>query len=196
MEITFWEWLLLPTPELVLRGVPLARVTPSRLEQTGHRRPMDLSWAPTFGSWGRVSDAEALAAQAGKSVERVKQYAKERGLRFANRNMRRTHAELAIALWCDRGSLPRDSCRRFGVLPGERRILCSAAQLLADATEGGITAVLKWPMLKLKAQFSVLKLEMQPPAALLANARTARSERTIARALRPETASPAAKETL
>ena len=171
MEITFWEWLLLPTAELVLRGVPLAHVTALRFEHTSHRRPLDPSWAPSFGSWGRVADAESLARQVGKSVERVKQYAKDTGLRIANRNGTRTHAELAIALWCDRPSSPQESCRKFGVLLGERRILCSAAQLLVDATEGGIENVLKWPTSKLEAQFAVLKLEMRPPMDVLRRAR-------------------------
>ena len=170
-DVTFFEWLILPSSCLVERGIPAARVTTSRFEETGHRRPLDPSWAATFGAWGGVATPDELAERAGKSVERVRQYAKETRLRFANKNLRRTHAELAVALWCDRGSPPQESCRRHGVWPAERRILCAAAQILVDRTDGGIASILRWDLRKLEARFAQLNLEMRPPQELLRRAR-------------------------
>lgn len=170
-DVTFFEWLILPSSCLVERGIPAARVATSRFEETGHRRPLDPSWAATFGAWGGVTTPDELADLAGKPVERVRQYAKESGLRFANRNLRRTHAELAIGLWCGRSGPARESCRRFGVWPAERRILCAAAQILVDLTEGGIAPILRWDPRKLEVRFAQLNLAMRPPQEVLRRAR-------------------------
>ena len=169
--VGFYELLCWPTRRLVEHGIAAGAVTKLRFQETGHTRPLDPSWAPTFGSWGGVVGVETLAQLAGKPVERVRAYAKETGLRFANRGLHRTHGELAIALWCARGSSPQESCRKFGVWPGERRILCSAAQLLVDSTADGFASISKLPMHELETRFAALKLELKPPAAVLRAAR-------------------------
>ena len=173
--VGFYELLCWPTRRLVEHGIAAGAVTKLRFQETGHTRPLDPSWAPTFGSWGGVGDVETLAQLAGKPVERVRAYAKETGLRFAHRNLRRTRAELAVALWCDRTS-PQEACRKFGVWPGERRILCSAAQLLVDASSDRFTSISKLPMHELERRFAALKLELKPPAAVLRAARWNRDD--------------------
>jgi hypothetical protein len=166
-SVGFFELLLWPTTRLVEHGVAASAVARLRFEETGHVRPLDPAWAPTFGWWGGVADVDELAALSGKSADRVRAYAKERGLRFAHKKLRRTHAELAMGLWCDRTSPAVESCRRFGVLPGERRVLCAAAQILVDVTPGGIRAVSAWPLCHLEARFAKLELRMQPPPEVL-----------------------------
>jgi hypothetical protein len=166
-QVGFFELLCWPNHRVVEHGVAASAVTKIRFEETGHRRPLDPTWAPTFGRWGGVANVDELADLSGRTAERVRGYAKESGLRFAHKNLRRTHAELAIALWCDRSAPARDSCRRFGVWPGERRVLCAAAQILVDVTPGGIASVLKWPLVQLEARFAKLELRMQPPAEVL-----------------------------
>ncbi len=170
MTVGFYELLCWPTARLVEHGIAAGAVTKLRFQETGHLRPLDPHWAHTFGSWGGVVGVETLAQLAGKPVERVRAYARERGLRFAHRALQRTHAQLAVGLWCDRRT-PEEACRTFGVWPGERRILCAAAQLLVDATSGGIAAVLKWPTPQLEKRFAVLDLRMSPPAAVLHGSR-------------------------
>lgn len=170
-QVGFFELLCWPTSRLVEHGVAASAASRLRFEETGHAHPLDPSWAPTFGSWGGVAEVEELAKLSGRTVERVRAYAKERGLRYAHKKLRRTHAELAIALWCDRASPAAESCRRFGVWPAERRVLCAAAQIIVDVTPGGIAAVLKWPLHQLEARFVKLELRMQPPAEVLRLAR-------------------------
>jgi hypothetical protein len=166
-SVGFFQLLCWPTSRLVELGVAASAVTQLRFEETGHSRPLDPAWAPTFGWWGGVVGVDELAELSGKSAGRVRAYAKERGLRFAHKKLRRTHAELAMGLWSDRISPAAESCRRFGVLPGERRALCAAAQIIVDVTPGGITSVLKWPLHQLEARFAKLELRMQPPAEVL-----------------------------
>ena len=164
---TFWEFLTLSTDELVARGIPPRDVVDRRFAATGHVRPIGPRWLPTFGGWGSVLSADELADRVGTERQVVIDYAKAKGLRVATRERRWTHAELAIRLWCDRGNSPEASCLRFGVYPGERRILCAAAQVLVDATDGGFARMLGWSQGHLDARFAELGVSIQPPASIL-----------------------------
>jgi hypothetical protein len=46
-------------------------------------------------------------------------------------------------------------------------VLCAAAQILVDVTQGGIVSVLSWNLGHLEARFAKLELRMQPPAEVL-----------------------------
>lgn len=143
---TFWEFLMLSTDDLVSLGVPRDRVVARRFEATGHVRPISAQWIKSFGCWGGVLSVDELADKVGVERQVAIDYAKAKGLRFATRHRRVTHAQLAIELWCDRGREPSESCRRFGVFPAERRLLCSVAQVMVDAEEDGFEAVLRWSL--------------------------------------------------
>ncbi len=164
--VGFLELLLWPTKRLAEQGLVSGSMSRLRFEETGPLRALDPSWAPAFGLWGGVATVDDIAERTGKSVESVRRYAKDTGLRYAHKKLQRTHAELAVLLWCDRSRPPRDSCRHFGVWPGERRVLCAAGQLLVDAV-GGIECVLKWNPRELEARFTRLDLRMEPPLALM-----------------------------
>lgn len=168
---TFWEHLLLPTPELVAMGVPLSNVVAERFAATGHTRAFSPEWAPTFGGWGRMATLSELAARAEKEVSEVRSYAKTRGLKYAPDDFTLTPAELAMRLWADRGRRPDLALRAFGVLPGERRILCAVAQVLVDSTDGGFHEMLEWKSEELERRFAKLNLSMQPPPELLRRVR-------------------------
>lgn len=165
-EITFWEFLLLPSERLAERGVPARDVARRRFEVTGHVRALDRAWAPTFGCWGGVEDLDEIARRAGRTREQAREHAKGAGLRAASRRLRRTHAELALLLWCDRAGTPQESCTKLGVLPGERRLLAAAAQVMIEAA-GGIGVVLAWTIGELEAEFARLSVSLRPPAHLL-----------------------------
>lgn len=160
---TFWDFLSLDTDALVGLGVPRRAVVDRRFAATGHVRPISPRWLPTFGGWGGVLDVDELAERAGVERQVVIDYAKAKGLRYATRERRCTHAELAIRLWRDHRRDPAQSCRRFGVYPGERRILCAAAQVLIDDTEGGFETILRWRLPDLDARFADLGLRITPP---------------------------------
>ena len=165
--LTFWDYLALSTDELVARGVPKRAVVDRRFAATGHTRPIGARWLRSFGGWGGVLDLDELADRVGVERQVVKDYAKAKGLRWATRERRRTHAQLAIQLWCDRHRPPDESSLRFGIYPGERRILCAAAQVLIDTTEGGIANLLRWPLRDLEARFAELRVDVSPPSTLL-----------------------------
>lgn len=172
-ELGFWAWLLLPSSTLIDLGVPAADVVACRHEVTGHLRPAPLAWAAAYFLWGGVETSAEIATRTEHTRDQVRQYAKDARLRFATPSRRFTHAELAIALWCDRASTPSASCARFGVPPGARRILCSAMQVVIDAAPGGVKEVLSWRLPKLELAFSSLRLELEPPRSVLAAARSA-----------------------
>lgn len=168
-EITFWDYLLLPSERLIERGVHPRDVVRQRFEATGHVRALDAVWAPTFGCWGGVEDLDEIGRRASRTREQAREHAKGAGLRAASRHLRRTHAELAVLLWCDRSHSPEESCRRFGVLPGERRLLTAAAQVMIE-TAGGIEVVLSSTMGEIEAEFAQLAVPLRPPAHLVAPA--------------------------
>jgi len=170
-DLAFWSWLLFPSSKLVEIGVDARDVVRCRFEATGHVRRAPVVWAEAFFSWGSVESADEIALKTGHTAEQVRQYARDAGLRTATRTRRRTHAELAIALWCDRARTPRESCVHFGVPPGARRILCSAAQELVDTAEGGVKEVLGWQVTQLEQRFAALRLDLQPPRHVLAAVR-------------------------
>lgn len=164
---TFWDFVARSTDEIVAMGVARSRVVELRFAATGHLRPIAWPWIKTFGCWGGVEPVDVIAERAGVEIAQVRDYAKGRGLKHATRLVQRSHAELAFALWCDRRCRPEESCRRFGVFPGERRLLCAAAQVLIDATDGGVEAILRWPLRELQARFTELGVKLTPPAAVL-----------------------------
>lgn len=153
---TFWEFLMLSTDDLVTLGVPHDRVVEERFAATGHVRPISAQWIKSFGCWGGVLDVDELADKVRVERQVAIDYAKARGLRFATRRRRVTHGQLALELWCDRGRNPSESCRRFGVYPAERRLLCSVAQVLVDTEDGGFEEVLRWSLRDLDRAFSEL----------------------------------------
>ncbi len=166
-KLTFWDFLARCTDELVAMGVARSRVVEERFAATGHVRPISWPWIKTFGSWGGVEPVDVIADRAGVEIPQVRDYAKGRGLKHATRNVHRSQAELAIALWCDRARGNEESCRRLGVFPGERRLLCAAAQVLIDNIDGEIETILRWPLRELDARFAELDLRLTPPPSLL-----------------------------
>ncbi|MBZ0121179.1 MAG: hypothetical protein K8H88_29560 [Sandaracinaceae bacterium] len=164
---TFWDFLARSTDELVAMGVVRARVVDERFAATGHVRPISWPWIKTFGSWGGVEPVDVIADRAGVEIPQVRDYTKGRGLKHATRHVHRSHAELAVALWCDRTRSPEESCRRLGVFPGERRLLCAAAQVLIDNIDGGIEVILRWPLRELDARFADLNVRLTPPPMVL-----------------------------
>jgi hypothetical protein len=167
-ELGFWEWLLCSSSKLVELGVPREAVVDMRFEATGHLRAAPVTWAHAYFSWGGVETVARIGEITQHTPEQVRQYAKDAGLRFATRSRRRTHAELAVLLWCDRFRSPRESCAEHGVPPGARRILCSAMQVLVDSADGGVKEVLGWEFTRLEQQFADLRLDLQPPRSVLA----------------------------
>lgn len=164
---TFWDVISRSSDELATMGIARSQIVEQRFAMTGHVRPIGWPWIKTFGSWGATEPVDVIADRAGVEVPQVREYAKARGLRYATRNLRRTHAELAIALWCDRPRGAAESCVRFGVYAGERRILCAAAQILIDGTKGGIETILRWRAGELHARFAELAVRLHPPANVL-----------------------------
>lgn len=164
---TFWDFLARSTDELVAMGVVRSRVAMERFAATGHVRPISWPWIKTFGCWGGVETVDEIADRAGVEIRQVRDYAKGRDLKHATRNVHRSHAELAVALWCDRGRTPEESCHRFGVFAGERRLLCAGAQVLIETTDGGIASILRWPLRELDARFEELQLRLVPPPRIL-----------------------------
>lgn len=173
-ELGFWEWLLCSSSKLVELGVPCEAVVDLRFEATGHLRAAPVTWAYAYFAWGGVESVARIGEMTQHTSEQVRQYAKDAGLRFATRSRRRTHAELALVLWCDRHRSPRESCAEHGVPPGARRILCSAMQVLVDSAGGGVKEVLGWDLTKLEQQFADLRLDLRPPRSVLATVPGAR----------------------
>jgi hypothetical protein len=169
--IGFWAWLLYPSTTLVALGIHPRDVVPLRFEATGHQRPVPVEWAEACFSWGGVETSGEIALKTGHTKAQVQQHAHDAGLRFATQKRRRTHAELALMLWCDRGRSPRESCKRFGVPAGARRVLCAAMQELVDKTNGDVKEVLEWPVTRLEFEFAALRLDLQPPPSILAAVR-------------------------
>lgn len=167
----FWEYLLFPSSLLVECGVSSDAVADLRFAETGHVRPAPATWAEAYFYWGGVSTAAQIAEMTEHETAQARQYAKDAGLRYATRDRQRTHAELAVLLWCDRRRSPVASCRRFGVPPGARRVLCSAMQVITETN--GVKEVLEWKLSKLELEFSALSLELTPPRGVVAAARAA-----------------------
>jgi len=172
--IGFWQLLLLSSRQLVELGVPVRDVPRRRFEMTGHVRALHPIWAPAFDCWGAVDDLDTIAMRTGKTASQVREHAKNAALRYATSKTRRSHAQLAILLWTDRARSPAESCKRFGVLAGQRRLLCAAAQELIDRQRGGIETVLGWDAPQLEKNFARLGVDLRPPPRLL-DARRARS---------------------
>jgi hypothetical protein len=160
----FWDMLTRSTDELVAKGTAIEDVVDLRFAATGHVRPLSPRWLKSFGCWGSVLDLDEITAKVGVAREVVKDYAKGRGLRYATKNLRRTHAELALELWGDRARSPQESCQRFGCYPGERRLLLIAAQALVD--RWSTDCVMKWTIPELNSKFEALKVNFAAPTYL------------------------------
>lgn len=158
---TFWEFLTLDADALVALGVTRRTVADRRFAATGHVRPIGSRWIKSFGGWGGVLDLDALADKVGVERQVVIDYAKAKGLRYATRERRITHGQLALELWCDRGRDPAESCKRFGVFRAERRLLASMAQVLVDGEPGGFDAVLRWSLRDLDSAFEELRVDFE-----------------------------------
>lgn len=158
-EPTFWEFLTLDADDLVALGVPKRQVSDRRFAATGHVRPISSRWIKSFGGWGGVLGLDEIADNLRVERQVVVDYAKAKGLRYATRERRVTHGQLALELWCDRSRNAAESCSRFGVYAAERRLLCSAAQVLIDVESAGFDAVLRWSLHDLDHAFGELRID-------------------------------------
>lgn len=158
-EPTFWEFLTLDADDLVALGVRKRQVSDRRFAATGHVRPIGSRWIKSFGGWGGVLRLDEIADNLSVERQVVIDYAKAKGLRYATRDRHVTHGRLALELWCDRNRDPAESCRRFGVYPAERRLLCSAAQVLIDGEPNGFDCVLSWSLRDLDDAFGELRID-------------------------------------
>lgn len=160
-EPTFWEYLMLDGDDLVALGVPRRGISDRRFAATGHVRPISGRWIRSFGCWGGVLGVDEIADKLKVERQTVIDYAKAKGLRHATRERRVTLGRLALELWCDRGRDPTESLRRYGVYAAERRLLCSAAQVLIDCEPGGFEAVLGWSLRELDRTFAELDIDLE-----------------------------------
>ena len=84
-EVTWWDWIVSTTPELVAAGIPREEVAHLRFEKTGLRRPMTRQWAQTIGLWGGQKTCKEMADFTGLPATTVRPYAAYRGLGMKKR---------------------------------------------------------------------------------------------------------------
>lgn len=167
MKIETWDLLTMRTEALAyMWNTTESEVRARRLAHTGHGHVLSAKWAITIGSWGRVRSAAEIEELTAGEISRaeIRDYAKGMNLRTASKTARRTQAELAVLLWCDRGRVDsRTACRAHGVMQVERSLLCANLQQLLNDAEVGIVELLGWRPDKLEAEWKKRHLEVSPP---------------------------------
>lgn len=161
MNLGIAEYLSLSTHELVARGVAAREVTRRRQAMTGHRRAFSEKWIRAIGGWGGVLTLDEIAQRVGVDAAEARDYAKGLKLRAATRERRRSQAELAVLLWCDRHRPAHESCRAYGVLQVERVMYCTALQYLLDETGIDIEVLLMWSIDELRDRWRELELDIE-----------------------------------
>lgn len=161
MNLGVGDMISMSTDDLVAHGVPRAEVAALRQSMTGHRRPLSPKWLRAVGGWGGVLTLQEIAARVGVETAVVRDYSKGMGLRAATQQKRRSQAELAVLLWCDRHCPSGASCVSHGVLPVERVLHCVALQYLLDDAGIGIGEVLAWTIAELRDHWTALDLDIE-----------------------------------
>jgi hypothetical protein len=160
MNLGIADMISLSTDELVERGVPRAEVTARRHAMTGHRRALSPKWLRAVGGWGGVLSHAEIASRVGVETAVARDYAKGMNLRAATRR-RRSQAELAVSLWCDRSRPSGVSCLSHGVLPVERVLYCASFEFLLDEAGVGIESALHWSIAELRQRWTDADLNIE-----------------------------------